>query len=149
MLESGNASDETKSWMVKHIGLSIWPETVASLVAQCCSVDLQFLTDTIRHVKVAGFIQDHPIRSRSVRILAWPHLHPIVEADNRPLLDVALGKQTLARPQNSALANLDKYALIGIGEEGVSAETGWTSRLAGEPVSLGFGQEWHLHQALN
>ena len=31
MLESGNASDETKSWMVKHIGLSIWPETVASL----------------------------------------------------------------------------------------------------------------------
>ena len=97
-------------------------------------------------------------------------------------------------------SHLDKYALIGIGKEGVSegvymrlaeywhcvtwvlslskyhhlsivvgwvklsnnlwlihpnlfrfsigtspAETGWTSRLAGEPVSLGFGQEWHLH----
>ena len=31
MLLRGNASDETESWMVKHISLRIGPKTVASL----------------------------------------------------------------------------------------------------------------------
>ena len=35
----------------------------------------QFVNSPVRHVKVTGFIQDHSIWSRSVRILAWPYLH--------------------------------------------------------------------------
>jgi len=149
MLQCGNASDETESWMVKHISLRIGPKTVASLVAQCCSVDLQFLPNTIWHVKVTGLVKDHSIWSRSVRILAWPDLHPIVEADHRPLLDVALCKQALPCSQNSALTNLHKNTLIGVSEEGVPAEACWRGRLAGEPVALGLGQQRHLHQSLN
>ena len=38
--------------------------------------------------------------------------HPVVEANNRPLLNITLGKQALPRPGNAALANLLIHKLI-------------------------------------
>ena len=38
--------------------------------------------------------------------------HPVVEANNRPLLNVALGKQALPRPWDAALTNLLIHKLI-------------------------------------
>ena len=38
--------------------------------------------------------------------------HPVVEANNRPLLNVALGKQALPRPRDAALTNLLIHKLI-------------------------------------
>ena len=48
--------------------------------------------------------------SQEVMLTGSPH--PVVEANNRPLLNITLGKQALPRPGDAALANLLIHKLI-------------------------------------
>ena len=117
----------------------------------------QWRNQPIWHVKVTCFIENHPIWSWPICIVAWAHFHltnifgwihvvvwpvqivcaicwhmtctkgnisrgygyactasphPVVEADDRPLLNITLSKQALPRPWDAALANLPIHKLI-------------------------------------